>query len=172
MYYTADYISPLGKMLMAADETGLCGLWFYGQKYFPDDRTWAKDEKKVTPMLNETRKWLDLYFAGQKPDLSLPLHPAGTAFQREVWQILLTVPYGETITYGEIARQLAEKRVIRSLSAQAVGGAVGKNPISIIIPCHRVVGAGGSLVGYAGGIDRKIRLLKREGAWRKTFFVP
>ena len=161
MTFTQQYDSPLGGMLLAADEIGLTGLWFGGQKYFarglPAERT-----ERSTPVLTEAKRWLDLYFSGREPDFIPPLHPAGSAFRRAVWQILLQVPYGQTITYGEIARQLAEKRGLARMSAQAVGGAVGHNEVSVIIPCHRVVGADGSLTGYAGGLDRKIKLLELE----------
>ena len=118
------------------------------------------------------KHWLDIYFAGKKPDLLPPLHPIGSAFRRSVWDILLQIPYGQTTTYGEIARQLAEKQGLPRMSAQAVGGAVGHNEISIIIPCHRVVGTNGSLTGYAGGIDKKIKLLETEHTDLTGFFVP
>ena len=171
MVSTCHYDSPLGGILLAADETGLTGLWFSGQKYFarglPAERT-----ERSTPVLTEAKRWLDLYFSGREPDFIPPLHPAGSAFRRAVWQILLQVPYGQTITYGEIARQLAEKRGLARMSAQAVGGAVGHNEVSVIIPCHRVVGTNGSLTGYAGGIGKKVRLLELERADISRFYVP
>lgn len=171
MIYTSKYTSPLGGILLAADEVGLRGLWFDGQKYFardlPDERT-----ERETPVLSEAKRWLDLYFGGQEPDFLPPLHPVGTPFRQAVWEILLRIPYGKTVTYGEISKQLAEKRGLERMSAQAVGGAVGHNEISIIIPCHRVVGSNGSLTGYAGGIDRKIKLLELEHADMSRFFVP
>ena len=171
MTFTQQYDSPLGGMLLAADEIGLTGLWFSGQKYFarglPAERT-----ERSTPVLTEAKRWLDLYFSGREPDFIPPLHPAGSAFRRAVWQILLQVPYGQTITYGEIARQLAEKRGLARMSAQAVGGAVGHNEVSVIIPCHRVVGTNGSLTGYAGGIGKKVRLLELERADISRFYVP
>lgn len=145
------YSSPLGEILLSADERGLTGLWLPGQ------RQWDGDEGGY-PVLEQAKRWLDLYFSGREPDFRPPLHLIGTAFQREVWQILLTVPYGQTVTYGQIARRLGG-----SMSAQAVGGAVGRNPISIIVPCHRVIGADGSLTGYAGGLDKKLALLELEG---------
>ncbi len=145
------YGSPLGEILLSADEEGLTGLWLPGQ------RQWDGDERGC-PVLEQAKHWLDLYFSGREPDFCPPLHLIGTAFQLEVWQILLTVPYGQTVTYGQIARRLS-----RSMSAQAVGGAVGRNPISIIVPCHRVIGADGSLTGYAGGLDKKLALLTLEG---------
>lgn len=171
MIYTSKYTSPLGGILLAADEVGLRGLWFDGQKYFardlPDERT-----ERETPVLSEAKRWLDLYFGGQEPDFLPPLHPVGTPFRQAVWEILLRISYGKTVTYGEISKQLAEKMGLERMSAQAVGGAVGHNEISIIIPCHRVVGSNGSLTGYAGGIDRKIKLLELEHADMSRFFVP
>ena len=171
MTSTAHYESPLGGILLAADGSGLTGAWFDGQKYFsaglPAERT-----AQQTPILTEAARWLDGYFSGQAPDFLPPLHPSGSEFQRDVWEILLQIPYGQTTTYGEIARQLAEKRGLASMSAQAVGGAVGHNRISIFIPCHRVVGINGSLTGYAGGIDRKVRLLELEHADLRGIFVP
>ena len=147
---------------MAADENGLIGLWFEGQKYFADT---LPDEhvSQETPVLTKAKKWLDIYFSGEEPKFTPPLHPVGTAFRQAVWKILLQIPYGQTVTYGEIAQQLAAEQGISTMSAQAVGGAVGHNKISVIIPCHRVIGADGSLTGYAGGIDKKIALLGLEG---------
>ena len=147
--------------MLAADETGLRGLWFDGQKYFARDLSAERIEQN-TPALTEAKRWLDIYFAGKEPDFLPPLHPTGSAFRQSVWEILLKIPYGQTITYGDIA----------NMSAQAVGGAVGHNEISVIIPCHRVVGANGSLTGYAGGIDKKIKLLKLERADMAQLFVP
>ena len=157
MLFLTHYASPLGPILLAADETGLTGLWFEGQKYFPSFLGVDYQEKE-TPVLTETVRWLDVYFSGKDPGFLPPLHPQGSPFRQTVWDILLTIPRGQTITYGEIARRLGVR------SAQAVGGAVGHNPISILIPCHRVVGSDGSLTGYAGGFDRKTRLLQLEGA--------
>ncbi len=161
MTFTQHYNSPLGAILLAADEIGLTGLWFDGQKYFADSLP-EKHVEEETPILVEAKRWLDIYFAGKEPDFLPPLHPGGSVFRQSVWEILLQIPYGKTTTYGEIARQLAEKQKLPRMSAQAVGGAVGHNKISIIIPCHRVVGANGNLTGYAGGIDKKIKLLKLE----------
>ena len=155
--YACDYESPLGRMLLAADGDGLAGAWFYGQRYFA--RGLEDDEKNVeleAPALAAARRWLDAYFAGERPSAAdVPLAPRGTAFQRRVWDALLAIPYGETRTYGELAAALGS-------SPRAVGSAVGKNPVSVIIPCHRVVGADGSLTGYAGGLDRKCALLELE----------
>ena len=171
MTYTQHYNSPLGDLLLAADETGLTGLWFDGAKYFADNLP-AEHAEQETPILLETKRWLDLYFAGNKPDFMPPLHPIGSSFQQAVWDILLQIPYGQTMTYGEIARQLAKKQGRARMSAQAVGGAVGHNKISILIPCHRVVGTNGSLTGYAGGLDKKIKLLELEQADMNRFFIP
>ena len=153
--------SPLGKILLAADEIGLTGLWFEGQKEFEWMRPWTGEEESL-PALKQARRWLDLYFDGREPDFFVPLHPAGTAFQQSVWNILLTIPYGKTTTYGEIARQIAAQNGLARMSAQAVGGAVSRNPIAILVPCHRVIGADGSLTGYAGGVERKRALLALE----------
>ena len=157
MLFLTHYASPLGPILLAADETGLTGLWFEAQKYFPSFLGVDYQEKE-TPVLTETVRWLDVYFSGKDPGFLPPLHPQGSPFRQTVWDILLTIPRGQTMTYGEIARRLGVR------SAQAVGGAVGHYPISILIPCHRVVGSDGSLTGYAGGFDRKTRLLQLEGA--------
>ena len=171
MTFIQYYDSPLGGILLAADEIGLTGLWFDGQKYFARDLP-AERIDRDTPILSEARHWLDIYFTGKEPDFLPTLHPMGSAFRQSVWEILLRIPYGQTTTYGEIARQLAEKKGLSQMSAQAVGGAVGHNEISIIIPCHRVVGTNGSLTGYAGGIDRKVKLLELEHTDMSGFFVP
>ena len=171
MIFVSHYDSPLGILYLAADKDGLKGVWFEGQKYFantlPDG---AISQESL--ILTEAKRWLDIYFSGREPDFSLPLHFTGSDFQNEVWGILSAIPYGQTTTYGEIAKQLAQRREVPRMSAQAVGGAVGKNEISIIVPCHRVVGTNGSLTGYAGGIRRKIALLKLEGAWKENYYVP
>ncbi len=161
MQYTSKYQSPLGEIIIAADEKGLAGLWFKGQKYFALNLDKENEEKEIQ-ILKDAKKWLDIYFSGKEPNFKLPLHFTGTDFQNEVWEILYSIPYGKTMTYGEIANILAKRKGLKRMSAQAVGGAVGKNQISIIIPCHRVVGKNGSLTGYAGGISRKIELLKLE----------
>lgn len=163
MHYINHYHSPLGTILLAADDTGLTGLWFKGQKYFAQGLDKETEEKEFS-VFQTARRWLDVYFSGQKPDFQVPLHFQGTTFQKEVWEILLSIPYGETTTYGAIAKQLAAKRGLPHLSAQAVGSAVGHNKISIIVPCHRVIGADRSLTGYAGGIWRKEKLLALEQA--------
>ena len=150
---------------------GLTGLWFEGEKYFAKILG-PEQQERETPALQMARRWLDVYFGGQEPDFPPPLHPAGSAFQQEVWALLRRIPCGQTTTYGALARQLAAERGLSRMSAQAVGGAVGHNVISIIIPCHRVVGTNGSLTGYAGGIDRKVKLLALEQADMTRFFVP
>ena len=171
MHYTSQYPSPLGELLLAADDAGLTGVWFVGQKYFA--RSLAPDSvAREIPLFAQVKQWLALYFAGQEPELEIPIHMVGTAFQKAVWRILRTIPYGQTMTYGAIARQVAEKLGIRRMSPQAVGGAVGHNPISILIPCHRVVGTNGSLTGYAGGLDRKVKLLTLEKAEVGSLFLP
>lgn len=155
--YISYYCSPIGGIFLSADDVGLTGLWFEKQKNFqPLDMT---GENKT---IMATKQWLDLYFSGRKPEFELPLHLTGTAFQMEVWEILRTIPYGQTMTYGEIAKQIADRRGLSRMSPQAVGGAVGRNKIGIIVPCHRVIGADSSLTGYAGGLDKKEKLLRME----------
>ena len=154
MDYTHHYISPLGGITMASDGEYLTGLWFDGQKYFADTLSVQHDEKDLD-VFRRTDKWLDLYFSGKEPNFTPPLRMKGTEFRQEVWQILLTIPFGKTMTYGEIAKVLANRRGIKSMSAQAVGGAIGHNPISLIIPCHRVIGTNGALTGYTGGLEKK-----------------
>lgn len=160
MHYTQTISSPLGNILLSADEVGLTGLWFDGGRYYADTLPEEHVERE-TPILMDTKRWLDVYFTGREPDFTPPLHPVGSPFRQAVWQLLLEIPYGQTTTYGALLGGGA--------SARAVGGAVGRNPISIIVPCHRVIGADGSLTGYAGGMDRKIRLLalERQGTKRR-----
>ena len=165
MYYTARYWSPVGPLLLAGREDGLIGLWLEGQKYFGAGLPEQREQREDLPILRSAKEWLDRYFAGQDPDPEeLPLAPAGSDFRKEVWKIITKIPYGCTITYGKIAKILAVKRGAKSISPQAVGGAVGHNPISVIIPCHRVIGSDGSLTGYAGGIEKKEWLLAHEEA--------
>ena len=171
MQYTHSYDSPLGRILLASDGAALTGLWFEGQKYYAAVLDKQHGEKSL-PVFEQTKNWLDIYFSGREPDFTPPLAPVGSEFRREVWELLCSIPYGKTVTYAELAAIIAERRGLSHMSAQAVGGAVGHNPISIIIPCHRVVGSGGSLTGYAGGIDRKVRLLSLEGADMSGLFVP
>ncbi len=171
MQYINYYESPFGRILLSSDGAALTGLWFEGQKYFARGLEESSEEKSLE-IFEMTNQWLNRYFAGEEPDLLVPVHFTGTGFQKEIWEILLTIPYGQTITYGEIAKKLALKRGLSSMSSQAVGGAVGHNPISIIVPCHRVVGANGSLTGYAGGIEKKIALLELEKVNISGYFIP
>lgn len=172
MIYTTHYKSPVGNILLAERDGGLIGLWIEGQKYFFGS---VKDdiEEKETSLLTRAKNWLDRYFTDEKPEISeLTLNPIGGEFRQEVWKILCEIPYGETTTYGEIAEKMAVRMGKVKMSAQAVGGAVGHNQISIIIPCHRVVGKNGSLTGYAGGINTKIKLLTHEGVNMENLFIP
>lgn len=162
MQYTSRYLSPLGRMLLASDGESLTGLWFEGQKYYPVHLSHQPKEQEL-PVFSTAARWLDVYFDGQNPTFDVPVRFDGTAFQNDVWRILAAIPYGQTLTYGDIAKILAAQRGLAHMSAQAVGGAVGHNPISIIVPCHRVIGTNGSLTGYAGGLDRKRALLALEG---------
>lgn len=172
MLYTCFYKSPLGGITMASDGTALTGLWFDGQKYFAEGIKPDAEEKKL-PIFDEAMRWLDIYFSGRRLDFTPPLNlEKGTAFRKEVWDLLLKIPYGQTTTYGKLAAQIAAKHGQKRMSAQAVGGAVGHNPISIIVPCHRVVGTGGSLTGYAGGLAKKLALLKLEGIDTANFTLP
>ena len=163
MNYTYHYISPLGSITLAGNGESLTGLWFDEQKYFPHKLISESIESEL-PIFKQTVKWLDIYFSRRNPDFTPPISLNTTPFRKAVYDILLTIPYGQTMTYGEIANIIANQKGVERMSSQAVGGAVGHNPISIIIPCHRVIGAYGSLTGYAGGLDRKIELLKLEKA--------
>ena len=158
MEYTMEYASPLGKLLLASDGAALTGLWFEGQKHFARTLE-AEHAPKSLPIFDEASRWLDVYFTGGRPDFTPTLAPKGTPFQQSVWRALLQVPYGGTTTYGELAARLG----LSAGGARAVGGAVSRNPVSIIIPCHRVLGSAGQLTGYAGGVERKARLLRLEG---------
>jgi len=162
MDYIHHYDSPLGGITLAADGEALTGLWFDGQKHFADTLC-DPCEEAALPVFEAAVRWLDIYFSGRDPGFTPLLAPRGTVFRKAVWEILLAVPFGETVTYGRIAETAARQAGFARMSARAVGGAVGHNPISLMIPCHRVVGAGRSLGGYAGGIDRKICLLRMEG---------
>lgn len=173
MIYSTKISSPLGAVMMASDGENLTGLWLEGQKYFAGSVKGEMVGKDDLPVFEMTKKWLDRYFDGEQKDPGeLPLAPAGSEFREVVWDILCEIPYGTLTTYGEIAREAAKRLHKTSMSGQAVGGAVGHNPISIIIPCHRVVGSDGSLTGYAGGIDKKIQLLKVEGVGITGLHVP
>ena len=165
MYYQTKYSSPLGEITLASDGESLVGLWFVGQKYYGGSVHGEMLPKDDLPVFAAAKDWLDRYFAGERPEIhELPLAPIGGAFRQKVWKLLCEIPYGEVTTYGTLAKKIAALEGKSSMSAQAVGGAVGHNPISIMIPCHRVVGANGSLTGYAGGIERKTALLTLEGA--------
>lgn len=155
MIYCDEYYSPIGKMLIAANENALVGTWFFSQKYFPDKNEYIVCDKHE--IILKTKDWLNRYFAGEKPCVDIPLFISGTVFQKKVWDILLKIPYGDTVTYSDIAKNFSYK-----MSAQAVGGAVSRNPFSIIVPCHRVIGKGGALTGYAGGKDKKLWLIRHE----------
>lgn len=173
MFYGGTYDSPVGTLTLASDGKNLNGLWIEGQKYHGGSIAEELAFGEEVPVLDATRAWLDAYFAGKRPVVSdLPLEPLGSDFQRIVWRLLAKIPYGETTTYGELARRVAIEQGKERTSAMAVGGAVGHNPISIIIPCHRVVGADGSLTGYAGGLDKKIWLLEHEGAPMEGLYRP
>jgi len=163
MDFTARYHSPLGGITLASDGEALTGLWFDGQKHFASTLSANVSENHDLPIFRQTRLWLDRYFGGEIPDFTPKLKMRGSNFRKQVWQKLLEIPYGQTASYGEIACAIAHENSLERMSAQAVGNAVGHNPIAIIIPCHRVVGAGGSLTGYAAGIDKKMRLLRLEG---------
>ena len=173
MVYKTYYESPVGKLFIASDGENIIGLCIEGQKYYLDKIEKEGIEKDNLEIFDKTRNWLDRYFKQEKPKISeLSLAPEGNAFRQCVWEFLCDISYGETITYGDLAKKVAKKLNKPSMSAQAVGNAVGHNPISIIIPCHRVVGKNGSLTGYAGGIDKKIKLLEIENVNMEKFFVP
>ncbi|MBQ7800935.1 MAG: methylated-DNA--[Oscillospiraceae bacterium] len=157
-YYQKEYISPIGPLTLASDGTHLMGLWVKGQKYYGGVLAGKMVPAEDGSLFAAAEAWLEDYFAGKRPDpAALPLAPIGSEFRQRVWKLLLEIPYGQVMTYGEIAKRLD------CGSAQAIGGAVGHNPISIIIPCHRVVGSSGSLTGFAGGLDKKRWLLAHEG---------
>lgn len=173
MIYTSTYKSPIGNLLIASKDNKLVGLWMENQKYYLSNFKEEIVETENLEILVKTKKWLDRYFNGEKPNINeLEISPIGSEFRKNVWEILKNIPYGEVITYNDIAKELAKQKGIKKMSAQAVGGAVGHNPISIIIPCHRVVGTNGSLTGYAGGIKKKIYLLEHEKVNMDKLFVP
>lgn len=161
--YTHYYQSPLDKIVIASDGTAITGLWLVGQRHFDIEVEGCITDKDL-PIFDEVSRWLDIYFTGNNPGEIPAVRMNGTPFQLEVWQILQAVPYGKLITYREIAELIAKKRGITKMSARAVGNAVGRNPVSILVPCHRVVGSSGKMTGYAGGIERKVKLLKLENA--------
>lgn len=175
MYYKSAYASPLGTITLACDESGesLVGLWLNGQKHYGGSISSLMVWQDEIPLFGTVKKWLDRYFLNQKPNINeLSLAPIGSEFRQSVWAILREIPYGEVITYADIAKKMAAKLGKEKMSAQAVGGAVGHNPISIIVPCHRVVGSNGSLTGFAGGVETKIKLLELEGADMSALFIP
>ena len=173
MYFKTSYQSPIGRLTLASDGEALIGLWLENQKYFAATVREEMADEHDLPVLAAAQDWLDRYFAGEKPAIGLlPLAPGGGAFRQEVWKILCGIPYGATLSYGEIAQRIAVRLNKTGMSAQAVGGAVGHNPISIIIPCHRAVGTDGSLTGYAGGVDKKAWLLTHEGAEMTKLKMP
>lgn len=170
--YTHIYNSPLGKITLASDGKNLVGLWFEKNRFFCECLSKETEANDELPVFEQASRWLDIYFSGRQPDFLPPLLVCGSDFRKRVCQIMLEIPFGKTVTYADIARKIASERGIKTMSAQAVGGAVGHNPISIIIPCHRVVGTNGSLTGYGGGIGRKVKLLELEKADMSKFFVP
>ena len=173
MYYSTTYLSPICTITLACDGDNLIGLWMEGQRFHGGSVPESMIEKEDIPIFDAAKAWLDRYFAGERPATTeLPLAPMGGEFRQGVWDILCQIPYGQVITYGDIAKQMAEKMNKKCMSSQAIGGAVGHNPISIIIPCHRVVGAKGNLTGFGGGISRKIQLLEHEGVDMSRMFVP
>ena len=157
MYYSTNYSSPIGEMLIASDGEAICGTWFFGQKHFPSSENLTRNDNLA--IFGDVKEWFDDYFNGLNPEINFNLNPKGTDFRLKVWKILRDIPYGKTMTYGEIAQKISP-----TMSAQAVGGAVGHNPIAVLIPCHRVLGSNGNLTGYAGGLRRKIHLLNLEHA--------
>lgn len=161
MQYINHYESPMGGVLLAADGEGLTGLWFEGGKHYAEGLAPGYEEKDL-PVFGLAKHWLTVYFSGREPDFLPPLHLEGSPFRMAVWEVLRGIPYGKTVSYGEIAKAVAKRQGLSGMSAQAVGGAVGHNRVSILVPCHRVVGADGNLTGYAGGLDRKARLLALE----------
>ena len=171
MEYVHRYDSPLGAITISSDGYAITGVWFAGQKYYAGTPDRGCEEKDL-PVFGQTDRWLDLYFGGRVPEFTPPLVMKATPFRRAVWEILLTIPYGKTTTYGEIAERITKRSGASRMTARAVGGAVGHNPISLIVPCHRVIGSDGSLTGYAGGIDRKEKLLALERGDLTFFFVP
>lgn len=169
MFYTANYPSPLGPLTLYSDGNALTGLFFEGQSCPITEPCTNADS---LPVFETTRQWLDIYFAGVAPTFTPKLHPNGTPFQMTVWNLLQNIPFGHIVTYGELAKEIIRTKGLSHMSAQAVGGAVGRNPIGIIVPCHRVVGVAGNLTGYAGGLDRKIKLLELEKNDMQNFFLP
>lgn len=173
MYYYNIYNSPVGKLTVASNEKNIVGLWIDKQKYYMDVLDGREYRERETDVIKLAKNWLDRYFNNEKPEINeLPIEFTGSDFRKHIWKILSEIPYGRVITYGDIAKQIAGQKGIKAMSARAVGGAVGRNPISIIIPCHRVVGADGSLTGYAGGVKIKAKLLELEGVDMSNLYIP
>ena len=172
MIYTNDYESPLGNILLAGDEQGLTGLWFTEGDRSIGPTLKKEARRRETDYFDQTKEWLDIYFSGRDPGFFPRIHLVGSDFRNRVGEIMCEIPYGKTVTYGWIADKLAKERGLERMSAQAVGSAVGHNPICIIVPCHRVVGANGNLTGYGGGILRKKALLELEGNDMSQFTIP
>ena len=173
MIYKTNYQSPIGNILLASDGKNLVGLWIEKQKYIASSLNTEMVENSDLKVFQDTKNWLERYFSNKKPEITeLPLAPAGSDFRKAVWEILCEIPYGKVTTYGEISKKIAKQMKKSTMSAQAIGGAVGLNPISIFIPCHRVIGAIGNLTGYAGGLDLKIKLLEHEGVDLTKMFLP
>ena len=171
MDYVHHYNSPLGNITLVSDGTALVGLWFDEQRFFADSLP-QKHVEESLPVFKQADRWLDLYFNGRDPGFTPPVVLRTTGFRQKICKIMLTIPYGRTMTYGTIAKTVARQKGVPRMSAQAVGGAVGHNPVSLIIPCHRVIGSGGALVGYGGGLDRKAALLELEHADLSGDFTP
>lgn len=171
MLYYKKIISPLGEITLRSDGEALTGLWFAGAKHYGDADILTAVQADL-PIFTQAEQWLEEYFAGRQPQMQLPLRLLGTPFQKLVWQLLQKIPYGQVVTYAAIAREIAQQTGLKRMSAQAVGGAVGHNPLCIIVPCHRVVGTSGSLTGYAGGIKRKVALLQLESVDLSKLTVP
>lgn len=171
MLYYKKITSPLGEITLRSDGESLTGVWFEDDKHYNDKDINGAVLKDLT-VFTQTEKWLDEYFSGKEPKINVPLKFIGSDFQVQVWEILQKISYGKLITYGNIAKKIAVRKGLANMSAQAVGGAVGRNPLCIIVPCHRVVGANGSLTGYGGGMPRKVALLKLEGVDMSKLTVP
>lgn len=170
-HFIKTVASPLGDILLSSDGENLTGLWFCGSRYYKKGLEGSPSEAPLG-IFDDAEKWLSVYFSGREPDFLPKVRMSGTEFQLAVWKKLTAIPYGKTVTYGEIAEALAADRGIERMSARAVGRAVGLNPVSVIVPCHRVVGADGSLTGFGGGIQRKISLLKLERTDCTGLFIP
>ncbi|MCD7872360.1 MAG: methylated-DNA--[protein]-cysteine S-methyltransferase [Clostridiales bacterium] len=172
MTYICEFDSPIGKILIAEKDCAVTGVWFEGQKFFPGFKESEALFSERNPVLIQAKSWLYRYFSGERPEISeLNLSPKGSDFRKEVWKELCKIPYGSTVTYGELANRIAARLNKKNMSARAIGGAVAHNPISIIIPCHRIVGANGRLTGYSGGTSKKLKLLKLEGVNTDKFLI-